>query len=49
VDVVTNPCELSTPPKISGEQARGFSLFLMKVLILGNVKEVFEELKTNSK
>jgi pyruvate dehydrogenase (quinone) len=47
VDVVTNPYELSMPPKISGEQARGFSLFLMKELMLGNVKEVFEELKAN--
>jgi pyruvate dehydrogenase (quinone) len=47
VDVVTNPYELSVPPKLSGEQARGFSLFLMKEMMLGNVKEVFEELKTN--
>lgn len=49
VDVVTNPYELSVPPRISGEQARGFSLFLMKEVMLGNVKEVFEELKTNIK
>jgi thiamine pyrophosphate-dependent acetolactate synthase large subunit-like protein len=49
VDVVTNPYELRVPPRISGEQARGFSLFLMKEVMLGNVKEVFEELKTNIK
>jgi pyruvate dehydrogenase (quinone) len=49
VDIVTNPYELSVPPKISVEQARGFSLFLMKEVMLGNVKEVFEELKTNMK
>ena len=49
VDVVTNPYELSTPPKITGEQAWGFSLFLMKEVMLGNVKEIFEELKTNIK
>jgi pyruvate dehydrogenase (quinone) len=49
IDVVTNPYELSVPPKISVDQARGFSLFLMKEVMLGNVKEVFEELKTNIK
>jgi pyruvate dehydrogenase (quinone) len=49
LDVVTNPYELSMPPKITGEQAWGFSLFLMKELMLGNVKEIFEELKTNVK
>jgi pyruvate dehydrogenase (quinone) len=49
VDVVTNPYELSMPPKISADQARGFSLFLMKEVMLGNVKEIFEELKTNIK
>jgi len=47
LDVVTAPYELSMPPKIVAEQAWGFSLFLMKELILGNVKELFEELKTN--
>ena len=46
LDVVTNPYELSMPPKIIGEQAWGFSLFMMKEVMLGNVKEVFEELKT---
>lgn len=46
LDVVTNPYELSIPPKIIGEQAWGFSLFMMKEVMLGNVKEVFEELKT---
>jgi len=49
LDVVTNPYELSMPPKITGEQAWGFSLFLMKEVMLGNVKELFEELKTNAK
>jgi pyruvate dehydrogenase (quinone) len=49
VDVVTNPYELSVPPKITADQARGFSLFLMKEVMLGNVKEVFEELRTNIK
>jgi pyruvate dehydrogenase (quinone) len=49
IDVVTNPYELSVPPKISANQARGFSLFLLKEVMLGNVKEVFEELKTNIK
>ena len=34
------------PPKIIGEQAWGFSLFMLKEVMLGNVKEVFEELKT---
>jgi pyruvate dehydrogenase (quinone) len=46
IDVVTNPYELSMPPKIVVEQAWGFSLFMMKEVMLGNVKEVFEELKT---
>ena len=49
LDVVTNPYELSMPPKITGEQAWGFSLFLMKEVMLGNVKELFEELRTNVK
>jgi pyruvate dehydrogenase (quinone) len=47
LDAVTAPYELSMPPKIVVEQAWGFSLFLMKELMLGNVKELFEELKTN--
>ncbi len=46
IDVVTNPYELSMPPKIVVEQAWGFSLFMMKEVMLGNVKEVLEELKT---
>ena len=46
LDVVTNPYELSMPPAIVTEQAWGFSLFMMKEVLLGNVKEVFEELKT---
>jgi hypothetical protein len=47
IDVVTNPYELSVSPKISADQARGFGLFLTKEVMLGNVKEVFEEPKTN--
>ncbi|MGA2812789.1 MAG: ubiquinone-dependent pyruvate dehydrogenase [Candidatus Acidiferrum sp.] len=46
LDVVTNPYELSKPPKIDKEQAWGFGLFTLKELMLGNVKEVYEELKS---
>ncbi len=46
LDVVTNPYELSMPPKIDKEQTWGFGLFMLKEVMLGNVKEVYEELKS---
>jgi pyruvate dehydrogenase (quinone) len=47
IDVVTNPYEISAPPKTTPEQAWGMSLFMLKEVMLGNVKGVFEEIKTN--
>jgi pyruvate dehydrogenase (quinone) len=47
VDVVTTPYELSLPPKTSIAQAWGFSLFLLKEVLLGHSKDVIEEIRTN--
>ncbi len=47
VDVVTNPHELSIPPKITGKQALGFSLFLLKETLDGNMDEVEELITSN--
>jgi pyruvate dehydrogenase (quinone) len=47
VDVVTNPHELSIPPKITGQQALGFSLFLLKETLDGNMEEVEELITSN--
>ncbi len=47
VDVVTAKQELSMPPKINFEQAKGFSLYMMKAIINGRGDEVIELAKTN--
>ncbi|NTF59574.1 pyruvate dehydrogenase [Agrobacterium rhizogenes] len=47
VDVVTAKQELTTPLKIKLEQAKGFSLCMLKAIINGRGDEVVELAKTN--
>jgi pyruvate dehydrogenase (quinone) len=47
LDVVTAKQELALPPKIQLEQAKGFSLFLLKAIINGRGDEVIELAQTN--
>ncbi len=47
LDVLTNPRELSMPPKITLEQAYGFGLFAVKAVLSGNGGELVELAKTN--
>lgn len=47
VDAVTARQELVMPPKIQLEQARGFSLFLLKAILNGRGDEVVELVQTN--
>lgn len=47
VDVVTAKQELVMPPKIKADQAKGFSLYMLKAIINGRGDEVVELAKTN--
>ncbi|WP_295536437.1 ubiquinone-dependent pyruvate dehydrogenase [uncultured Pseudacidovorax sp.] len=47
VDVVTAKQELVLPPRIQAEQAKGFSLYLLKAIINGRGDEVVELARTN--
>ncbi|OLP54687.1 pyruvate dehydrogenase [Rhizobium rhizosphaerae] len=47
VDVVTAKQELVMPPKIKLEQAKGFSLYMLKAIISGRGSEVLELARTN--
>jgi pyruvate dehydrogenase (quinone) len=47
VDVLTATQELSIPPAIGLEQAKGFSLYMLKAIITGRGDEVIELAKTN--
>lgn len=47
LDVVTAKQELVLPPKIQLEQAKGFSLFLLKAIMNGRGDEVVELARTN--
>jgi pyruvate dehydrogenase (quinone) len=47
VDVHTARQELSIPPKITLEQAKGFSLFAMRTILSGQGDEIIELAKTN--
>jgi pyruvate dehydrogenase (quinone) len=42
VDVVTDPMELVMPPKITVEQAKGFSVWMMKAVLNGQGNELVE-------
>ncbi|RZU11136.1 pyruvate dehydrogenase (quinone) [Kribbella rubisoli] len=47
VDVLTAREELSLPPKITLEQAKGFTLFATRTILSGNAGELIELAKTN--
>src|SRR5690348_12270078 len=47
VDVTTAKQELAMPPRIRLEQAKGFSLFMLKAIINGRGDEVMELARTN--
>jgi pyruvate dehydrogenase (quinone) len=42
VDVVTDPLELVMPPKITLEQVKGFSIWMMKAVLNGRGNELVE-------
>ena len=47
VDVLTAKQELVMPPKIKIEQAKGFSLYMLKAIINGRGNEIIELARTN--
>jgi pyruvate dehydrogenase (quinone) len=47
VDVVVNRQELSMPPKITAEMAKGFTLFMLKTVMSGRGDELVELARTN--
>jgi pyruvate dehydrogenase (quinone) len=47
LDVVTAKQELVMPPKIKAEQAKGFSLYMLKAIINGRGDEIVELARTN--
>ena len=47
VEVLVSRQELSMPPTISIEQAKGFSLFMMKAVLSGRGDEVIDLAKVN--
>ncbi len=47
VDVLTNPSELSLPPKTTFAQAQGYSLYLLKEILGGEAGDVYESLESN--
>jgi len=46
VDVLTNPLELVMPPKITLENARGFSVWMMKAVLNGQGTELIDLART---
>jgi hypothetical protein len=40
VDVLTDPNALSMPPKITGEQVKGFALAMSRLVLSGDADEV---------
>ncbi len=47
LNVYVSPSELSMPPTIKLEQAKGFSLYMFRQILDGNLGEVVETVKTN--
>jgi pyruvate dehydrogenase (quinone) len=47
LDVLTNPQELSMPPKINLEEAYGFGMFMLKAVLSGRGSELVELARTN--
>jgi pyruvate dehydrogenase (quinone) len=47
IDVVVNPNELSLPPRIKFEQAKGFSVYMLKQILAGEGAEVWQTISSN--
>jgi pyruvate dehydrogenase (quinone) len=47
IDVVTSKHELAMPPKVELEQAKGFSLYMLRAILSGRGDEIVELAKTN--
>jgi pyruvate dehydrogenase (quinone) len=47
LDCYTNPSELSMPPAIDVKEAKGFSVYMWRQVLDGNIGEVVETVKTN--
>lgn len=47
VDVLTAKQELSMPPEIEAQEAKGFSLYMLKAIMTGRGDEVVQLVKTN--
>ncbi len=47
LDVHVNPSELTMPPTIAFEQAKGFGLYMWRQMLSGDIGEVVETIKTN--
>lgn len=47
VDVVTNRTELAMPPKVTLEQTKGFSLYMLKLILNGRGDEILELAEKN--
>ena len=47
IDAVVNRTELSMPPSVTVEMAKGFSLYMVKAIMNGRADEVIDLAKTN--
>jgi pyruvate dehydrogenase (quinone) len=47
VDALTDPNALSMPPRITGEQVRGFALAMTKLVLAGDAEEVVNMARSN--
>lgn len=47
VDVLTDPNALSMPPKITGEQVKGFALAMSRLVLSGDTDEVVNMARSN--
>jgi pyruvate dehydrogenase (quinone) len=47
VDVVTARQELTIPPAISAEQAKGFTLYAIRTILAGRADELLDLVTTN--
>jgi pyruvate dehydrogenase (quinone) len=47
IDVVTSKHELAMPPQVQLEQAKGFSLYMLRAILSGRGDEIVELAKTN--
>jgi pyruvate dehydrogenase (quinone) len=47
VDVLTDPNALSMPPKITGEQVKGFALAMSRLVLSGDADEVGNMARSN--